>query len=72
MVNSKIAVITGAGSGIGRDSALVLLEDGWTAVLAGRRKNMLEETARLWLLTKPSPLTPAQIDELRTHFGARW
>jgi ribulose-5-phosphate 4-epimerase/fuculose-1-phosphate aldolase len=32
----------------------------------------LEETARLWLLTKPSPLTPAQIDELRTHFGARW
>ena len=42
MANSKIAVITGAGSGIGRDSALVLLEDGWTVVLAGRRKNMLE------------------------------
>src|SRR5215470_13947755 len=47
MANSKIAVITGASSGIGRDSALVLLEDGWTVVLAGRRKNMLEETARL-------------------------
>jgi hypothetical protein len=32
----------------------------------------LEETARLWLLTKPAPLTPARIDELRTHFGAAW
>ena len=32
----------------------------------------LEETARLWLLTKPAPLTAAQIDELRTHFGAHW
>jgi len=32
----------------------------------------LEETARLWLMARPAPLTPAQIDELRTHFGARW
>lgn len=32
----------------------------------------LEETARLWLLAKPAPLTDAQIDELRTHFGAAW
>ena len=32
----------------------------------------LEETARLWLMTRPAPLTPEQIDELRTHFGARW
>jgi ribulose-5-phosphate 4-epimerase/fuculose-1-phosphate aldolase len=32
----------------------------------------LEETARLWLMTKPTPLTPEQIDELRTQFGARW
>jgi ribulose-5-phosphate 4-epimerase/fuculose-1-phosphate aldolase len=32
----------------------------------------LEETARLWLLSKPAPLTDSQIDELRTHFGARW
>ncbi len=34
----------------------------------------LEETARLWVDTKPrpEPLSPAQIDELRTHFGARW
>jgi len=32
----------------------------------------LEETARLWLMTKPAPLTPEQIYDLRTHFGARW
>ena len=32
----------------------------------------LEETARLWLLSRPAPLEPAQIDELRAHFGARW
>jgi ribulose-5-phosphate 4-epimerase/fuculose-1-phosphate aldolase len=32
----------------------------------------LEETARLWLMTRPEPLSAVQIDELRTHFGARW
>ncbi|MDD5334714.1 MAG: aldolase [Rhodoferax sp.] len=32
----------------------------------------LEETARLYLLTRPTPLSEAQIAELRTHFGARW
>jgi ribulose-5-phosphate 4-epimerase/fuculose-1-phosphate aldolase len=33
-----------------------------------------EETARLWLGCEPppAPLSPAQIDELRRHFGARW
>ncbi len=32
----------------------------------------LEETAKLWLLTRPAPLSPADIDDLRLHFGARW
>ena len=32
----------------------------------------LEETARLWLMTHPAPLSEAQIEELRQHFGARW
>jgi NAD(P)-dependent dehydrogenase (short-subunit alcohol dehydrogenase family) len=44
---AKIAVITGAGSGIGRASAHALLADGWSVVLAGRRREMLEETAAL-------------------------
>jgi NAD(P)-dependent dehydrogenase (short-subunit alcohol dehydrogenase family) len=43
----KIAVVTGAGSGIGRASALALIEAGFAVVLAGRRANMLEETASL-------------------------
>jgi 3-dehydro-4-phosphotetronate decarboxylase len=32
----------------------------------------LEETARLWLMTRAAPLSQAQIDELRRQFGARW
>lgn len=40
----RIAVITGAGSGVGRASALGLLRHGWTVVLNGRRVERLEET----------------------------
>lgn len=41
---SKIAVVTGAGSGIGRAAALALLADGWSVALAGRRPEALQET----------------------------
>jgi len=40
--NSRIALVTGAGSGIGRTTALGLLSDGWTVVLAGRRAEPLQ------------------------------
>jgi NAD(P)-dependent dehydrogenase (short-subunit alcohol dehydrogenase family) len=43
----RVAVITGSGTGIGRASALALLNDGWSVAIAGRRKEMLEETASL-------------------------
>jgi NAD(P)-dependent dehydrogenase (short-subunit alcohol dehydrogenase family) len=42
--SEKIALVTGAGSGIGRAAALALLGDGWRVVLAGRRKEALEQT----------------------------
>jgi NAD(P)-dependent dehydrogenase (short-subunit alcohol dehydrogenase family) len=46
MAESKgIAIVTGASSGIGRASALALLADGWSVVLAGRRDNLLQEAA---------------------------
>jgi len=45
--SEKIAVITGAGSGIGRASALALHAEGFAVVLAGRRQHMLAETAAL-------------------------
>ncbi|MDK1474033.1 SDR family oxidoreductase [Streptomyces sp. 549] len=41
------AVVTGAGSGIGRSVALALAADGWSVTLAGRRAEALAETARL-------------------------
>jgi len=43
----QIAVVTGAGSGVGRAAALALLDAGWTVVLAGRRAAPLEETVAL-------------------------
>ena len=44
---SKIAIITGAGSGVGKAAALAFLKDGWQVALAGRRKDALDETAAL-------------------------
>jgi NADP-dependent 3-hydroxy acid dehydrogenase YdfG len=41
-----VAIVTGAGSGIGRSVALALLREGFAVVLAGRRSEALEETAR--------------------------
>jgi len=43
---NKVALVTGAGSGIGRAVALALMKEGYAVVLAGRRKEPLEETAR--------------------------
>jgi NAD(P)-dependent dehydrogenase (short-subunit alcohol dehydrogenase family) len=45
-LKNKIAVVTGAGSGIGRACAIALALEGAKVVLVGRRKERLEETAR--------------------------
>jgi NAD(P)-dependent dehydrogenase (short-subunit alcohol dehydrogenase family) len=41
-----IAIVTGAGSGIGRAVTLALVKEGWSVVLAGRRAEQLEQVAR--------------------------
>jgi len=43
---SKVAIVTGAGSGIGKTVALALLKDGYRVALAGRRRDPLEQTAK--------------------------
>jgi NAD(P)-dependent dehydrogenase (short-subunit alcohol dehydrogenase family) len=41
---NRIALVTGAGSGIGRASAIALLDAGWHVVLAGRREEALQQS----------------------------
>jgi NAD(P)-dependent dehydrogenase (short-subunit alcohol dehydrogenase family) len=72
----KVAIITGAGSGIGRAVALAFLKDGYRVALASRRKEPLAETATLAgaagrnALPIPTDVTdPASVHTLftRTH-----
>jgi len=42
----KVAIVTGAGSGIGKAVALALLEDGYRVAVAGRRRDALDSTVR--------------------------
>jgi NADP-dependent 3-hydroxy acid dehydrogenase YdfG len=64
---ARVAVITGGGSGIGREVARVLAEDGFALVLAGRRPGPLEETAAAvgGATVVPTDVTdPAAVDAL--------
>lgn len=67
---SRVALVTGAGSGIGRAVSLALLGAGYSVVLAGRRVAELEETARLSgsgasHLVVPADVTdPSSVDKL--------
>ncbi|MFI8326767.1 SDR family oxidoreductase [Streptomyces sp. NPDC085529] len=75
-----VAVVTGAGGGLGRAAALALLDRGWSLALAGRRDKALEETAALSgagpdrVLAVPTDITdPDQVAALfravGRHFG---
>jgi len=57
----KVALVTGAGSGIGRSVALALMKDGYSTVLAGRRVDALEETAKMGA-SSGSPSLAVQTD----------
>lgn len=53
MTNERIAVITGAGSGIGRATAIEFSRRGWTVALVGRNEQALGETLGLLAETTP-------------------
>src|SRR6056297_630800 len=79
-MTQKVAVITGAGTGIGRAAALALQKDGYNVVLAGRRKEPLDETVSMAdadgpnMVVVPTDISNvAEIDALfdvvKTEFG---
>ncbi len=78
MDRTQIAIVTGAGSGVGRAAALALLEAGWTVALAGRRLDQLDATAVLAGSDRAFPVVadvadPASVEALfetvRARFG---
>jgi NAD(P)-dependent dehydrogenase (short-subunit alcohol dehydrogenase family) len=69
--NGRIALVTGAGSGVGRAAALALLAEGYSLALAGRRREALDETvslvgdARSRALAVPTDVSdPGSVDAL--------
>jgi NAD(P)-dependent dehydrogenase (short-subunit alcohol dehydrogenase family) len=62
MAAQKIALVTGAGTGVGRAATLALMREGYAVVLAGRRKEMLEAVAKEGAQTPGEALTvPADV-----------
>jgi len=59
---NKIAVVTGAGTGVGRAASLALMNAGFTVVLAGRRLDKLEETQKLGGTGKSLPVSADMTD----------
>jgi NAD(P)-dependent dehydrogenase (short-subunit alcohol dehydrogenase family) len=59
----KVAVVTGAGSGIGRAVALAFLGAGWRTALAGRRREALDETAALAAAAGRALVVPTDVTE---------
>ncbi|PWG65442.1 SDR family oxidoreductase [Spiribacter halobius] len=76
-MTAKVALITGAGTGLGRAVTRALLADGYATVLAGRRRAPLEETARgveaERVLVAPTDVSdPDAVDALFEQIRARF
>ena len=66
MTSRKTAIVTGAGSGIGRSVALAFLKDGYRVALAGRRKDRLEQTAKDSGELERSLVVPADVTDAKS------
>ena len=64
--SGKVAIVTGAGSGIGRSVALAFLKDGYRVALAGRRKDKLDETAKDSGAPERTLVLPTDVTEQRS------
>ena len=60
---SRIAIVTGAGSGIGKAVTLALLRDGYRVVLAGRRPVPLAEVIALGAAPERSLAVPTDVSD---------
>src|SRR5258708_12045014 len=61
--NTKVALVTGAGSGIGKASALALLKEGYSVVFAGRRKEALDAAIKEGRGGKRALAVPANVTD---------
>jgi NADP-dependent 3-hydroxy acid dehydrogenase YdfG len=61
MAQKRVALVTGAGTGIGKAAALALLKDGYHVALVGRRQEMLEKTAAESAAGERALVLPADI-----------
>ncbi len=74
----KVAIVTGAGTGIGKSAALALLKDGYCVGLVGRRRELLEKTAqdsdaRDRTLVLATDITqPANVKDLFSKVKVKW
>lgn len=59
----KVAVVTGAGTGIGRAVAMALLQDGYRVVLAGRRVQPLQDVAAFALQSAQVLVVPTDVTQ---------
>jgi len=74
----KVAIVTGAGTGIGKSAALALLKDGYAVGLVGRRRELLEKTAadsgaRDRAMVLPADLTrDADVKQVFAEVKSKW
>mgnify|MGYP000117789902 CR=1 FL=1 len=74
----RVALVTGAGTGIGKSAALALLKDGYSVALVGRRKELLEKTAAdsgakdRCLVLAADLSQPAAVKDAFAQLKAKW